>query len=143
MQADGTQTGVAASGKITGVSATASEGSGVSASGSGEFGIGVVGNGTFSGGQFSSATGIGVSAGSNGKGPGVFASSHDGLGGEFIGARAPLRLRPAATAGRPEPVRGVVHEVGELYVDSQGQLFLCTGAGSPGTWVKVTVTPAP
>ena len=27
-------------------------------------------------------------------------------------------------------------------VDKNGALFLCAGGGTPGTWVKLTVTPA-
>jgi hypothetical protein len=39
------------------------------------------------------------------------------------------------------PGLGGPHEAGELYVDSQGQLFLCTAAGTPGTWMQVALTP--
>jgi hypothetical protein len=86
----------------------------------GQFGTGVVGIGTFLGGQFSSPNGSGVSTSSNGKGAGISANSRDGLGGEFSGKQAPVRLVPAATAGPPAAASGA-HQAGELYVDSAGQ----------------------
>lgn len=135
-------TALEATGKGAGVVATAADGSGVIGSGSGPFGIGVVGNGTFSGGQFSSPAGAAVSASANGAGPGVSASSHDGLGGQFSGARAPIRLVPAGTQGPPQPASGA-HQAGELYVDSTGRLFICTGAGTPGTWALVGLQTMP
>jgi hypothetical protein len=67
------------------------------------------------------------------------AKSYIGLGGEFSGASAPIRLDPATTAGAPT---SGTHKRGELYVDSQGSLFLCVAdsAGtSAGTWKKVVL----
>jgi microcystin-dependent protein len=40
-------------------------------------------------------------------------------------------IAPAVQSG--SPTTGV-HEVGELWVDSSGVLWVCTGAGTPGTW---------
>jgi hypothetical protein len=42
------------------------------------------------------------------------------------------------TADRPTTGE---HTKGELYMDSEGALFVwCTGKGTPGTWEKVTTT---
>jgi hypothetical protein len=56
------------------------------------------------------------------------------LGVKARGTRAPLQLVPAATAGAPATG---THEAGELYVDSGGDLYLCTVAGTPGTWTRL------
>jgi hypothetical protein len=74
--------------------------------------------------------------GSSNTGPGV--SGHGRIGGSFSGTAAPLRLAPAATAGPPT---ADYHLAGELYVDSQGQLYLCTAPGTPGAWAQVALTP--
>jgi hypothetical protein len=63
-------------------------------------------------------------------------------GASLSGGKAPLRLFPAPTAGAPAAASGL-HRKGELYVDAQGQLFLCTAEGTPGTWAQVQVKPAP
>ncbi len=63
-------------------------------------------------------------------------------GAELGGGKAPVLLVPASAAGRPQAASGA-HAKGELYVDANGDLFLCTASGTPGTWVKVAVTPAP
>jgi hypothetical protein len=61
-----------------------------------------------------------------------------GFGGQygatFQGDLAPVRLLPEATPGAP--TKGS-HHVGELFVDSHGDLFFCKKSGIPGTWVKV------
>ena len=57
--------------------------------------------------------------------------SVNGLGGEFIGGEAPLRLVPSATTGAPKTG---THHKGELYVDSNFDLFYCKADGTPGTW---------
>lgn len=71
-------------------------------------------------------------------------NSVGGLGGWFSGTRAALRLVPAATAGAPTTT---THEIGDLVVDSAGRVFVCTAAGTPGTWNELgaapPVTPAP
>jgi hypothetical protein len=140
--------GVLASGKKAGVKATGFDGAGVEATGttagvfgstsapfgagltgaaSGPDGIGVIGNGLS----------MGVRASASGPdGTGLSASADRGVGGSFSGGKAPVRLVPAATAGPPAAASGA-HQAGELYVDSAGQLFICTAAGTPGTWVKV------
>lgn len=83
--------------------------------------------------------GFGVSGESDSAlGAGVKGSSA-GYGGQFSGTRAPLRLIPAATAGHPTTGD---HQVGELFVDTNGDLFVCKGNGSPGTWFRVRLSPA-
>lgn len=59
-----------------------------------------------------------------------------GYGGVFKGGRAQLRLIPAATFGKPK--RGA-HVMGELFLDRNANLFVCTVNGTPGTWKRVTV----
>jgi hypothetical protein len=73
------------------------------------------------------------------QGAGVNGFSDSGYGGHFSGGRAPLRLQPAATPGRPTTGN---HQVGELFVDGKGDLFFCKGSGMPGTWFRVQLTPA-
>ena len=55
--------------------------------------------------------------------------------GTFRAGRPPSGAA-AAAPGAPQAASGT-HDAGELYVDSAGQLFICTVAGTPGTWVKV------
>jgi len=133
-----------------GIDATGTEGAGVSGTatgqnaaigvfgtGKGPFGIGVAGNGDDVG-----VAGNGINVGVRGhgvNGVGVSGDSVSGLGGEFRGATAPLRLDPAATAGAPTTG---THHKGELYVDSKGQLFLCIAdstGGNAGTWKQVVL----
>lgn len=45
-----------------------------------------------------------------------------------------LRLTPAGSAGAPS---SGAHSAGELHVDSAGVVWVCTGAGTPGTWGRV------
>jgi hypothetical protein len=61
-------------------------------------------------------------------------SSPDGYGGQFSGGRAALRLVPDGVSGVPTGT----HQVGELLVDSTGQLYSCIASGNPGIWVRVT-----
>jgi hypothetical protein len=65
---------------------------------------------------------------------GVLGRSYTGVGGEFSGAAAPIRLVPGTTAGAPN---GGTHQQGELYVDSNGVLFICKTGGPSAVWVKV------
>jgi len=72
----------------------------------------------------------------NGSGPGLGGSSAQGYGVEAQGGLAPLHLVPAGAAGSPT---GGTHIVGELFVDSDGVLYSCQAAGTPGTWGPVLV----
>jgi hypothetical protein len=138
IEATGAKTAVkATSTSGSGVEATSANGAGVFATGNGEFGIGVLAAGNDVGVQ-GNGVNVGVSARSFG-GTGLSASSSKGLGAEFQGGQgqAPVRLVPATTSGAPTTG---THHRGELYVDSQGQLFLCTAdsaAGNAGTWRHV------
>jgi hypothetical protein len=71
-------------------------------------------------------------------GIGVRGMSKHGYGATLQGGRAPLRLLPAETLGAPGPASGR-HEMGELFVDSQGNLFFCQVTGSPGSWKKIAL----
>lgn len=64
---------------------------------------------------------------------GVFGSGGD-YGGELYGGLAQLRLRPKGTAGAPTSGS---HLKGEIYLDTNGRLFVCTADGTPGTWRSV------
>ncbi len=64
-----------------------------------------------------------------------------GIGGVFGGANAAVRLLPAGTTGSPKTG---THQVGEVSVSSDGNLYFCSVAGTPGTWVQLGATaPAP
>jgi hypothetical protein len=69
-------------------------------------------------------------------GVGVAAVGGAGLGVDASGDRAAIRLQPSATVGPPTS-KLQIHTMGEMMVDSHGDLFLCKASGRPGTWVKV------
>ena len=77
--------------------------------------------------------------GTSTNGQGVFGFSSQKYGGEFLGGTAPIRLRPGSTIGAPTTG---THQVGEFYVDSNGDLFFCkvgsSSAVPAGTWKKLT-----
>lgn len=70
-----------------------------------------------------------------------FASGNGGYGGVFqvattgaspqIAGSAPLLIVPEPQAG-PPAVTGITHQKGELHVDSNGDLWLCTALGTSG-----------
>jgi hypothetical protein len=95
----------------------------------GAAGVGVLGT---------SARGIGVkgvvTVGFSGVG--VAGVGGAGLGVDASGDRAAIRLNPSATVGPPTS-KLQIHTMGEMMVDSHGDLFLCKASGRPGTWVKV------
>jgi hypothetical protein len=63
-----------------------------------------------------------------------FTGGAGAYGGEFFGGLAEVRLRPGGEA----PITLTdAHAVGELYEDATGELWLCTAAGSPGTWRQI------
>jgi hypothetical protein len=108
----------------------ASSESGTALSGSSDSLIGVYGNST---------SGIGVSGSSTGN-VGVSGTSTSGLGGQFFGGLAPLRLVPAAAAGAPGTTN---HNPGEIYVDSTGAFYISQGTSSP-VWNRInSVVPIP
>jgi hypothetical protein len=73
-------------------------------------------------------------------GIGVRGMSKHGYGATLQGGQAPLRLLPAETAGAPA---SGAHQVGELFVDSHGNLFFCKVTGVPGTWFKIALEQLP
>jgi hypothetical protein len=81
-----------------------------------------------------SDTGSGV-AGSSQSSVGVFGFSQSGTGGKFTGGQAPLLLGLAGAPGAPA---SGTHSAGELYLDSAATLWICTGPGTHGTWVRLT-----
>jgi hypothetical protein len=121
---------------LVGVLGTASAGTGVS--GRSASGTGVAGECPGAAGIAVSGVGLG-NIGVQGYGAkiGVSGVSFTGLGGQFAGARAALRLVPRGTPGKPT---SGTHERGELVVDSVGAVFVCTAGGTPGTWKKVSVS---
>jgi hypothetical protein len=82
-----------------------------------------------------SAKGVGV-RGVSEMGTGVVGTSEAGVGGDFSGGAAPIRLRPAE--GTDGPPVGGRHQVGELYVDGNGELYFCS---KPGVWRRVVMAP--
>jgi hypothetical protein len=58
------------------------------------------------------------------------------VGVQASGVNAQLLLVPGGNTGSP-PANALVHAKGELYLDSLGDLYVCTAGGSPGTWAKV------
>ena len=63
-----------------------------------------------------------------------FTGGAGAYGGEFFGGLAELRLRPGGAA--PITLTNA-HLVGEMYEDQEGTLWICTAAGSPGTWREI------
>jgi hypothetical protein len=66
-----------------------------------------------------------------------FTGGAGAYGGEFFGGLAEVRLRPGGAA--PITLTNA-HQVGELYEDQDGTLWICTSAGSPGTWREIAGT---
>ena len=73
------------------------------------------------------------------QGSGVYGASASVYGGEFSGGAAQLRLVPGVTAGPPS---GSSHLTGELYLDSNGDLYLCTSGGATPHWARLNLFPS-
>jgi hypothetical protein len=84
------------------------------------------------GGQGQSSSGIGL-LGLSTSGNGVAGTSSNAYGGSFQGGLAPVFLQPGSGSGAPS---SGLHQKGELFVDVLGTLWVCTGAGTPGSWVR-------
>jgi len=130
---------------VSGLSrSTTGSGAGVSGGASSPNGTGVVGSSPGIGVHGYNSFSITRPAGSIG----VCGQSNqsDGLGGYFAGPRAAVRLEPRPSAGAPTTGQ---HEIGDLVVDSVGRVYVCTAAGTPGTWNELgapapaVVAPAP
>jgi hypothetical protein len=50
-----------------------------------------------------------------------------------------LRLHPGTRAGAPNATTNA-YKKGELYMDSEGTMFVCTDDGTPGSWKRFTTT---
>ncbi len=70
----------------------------------------------------------------NGTGAALAARSTNGYGVVVRGGKAHIRLEPGSAAGAPA---AGAHVLGEIYADSAGVLWVCTVAGTPGTWAAV------
>lgn len=77
---------------------------------------------------------VGWSKKANGTGVVGFTGAAGAYGGEFFGGLAELRLRPGGAA--PVTLTNA-HQVGELYEDASGTLWICVAAGSPGSWREI------
>ncbi|MFN2445053.1 MAG: hypothetical protein ABR606_05650 [Vicinamibacterales bacterium] len=82
-------------------------------------------------GRTNGANRAGVFGDNTGSGIGVLGASASGIGVQASGTRAPIRLVPSAVPGAPS---SGFHEMGEMMVDSNGDLYLCKATGTPGTW---------
>jgi hypothetical protein len=60
----------------------------------------------------------------------VYGESERGYGAVFKGGQAPLRLIPASSSGAPNSGN---HQIGEIWTDNQGKMWVCTIAGTFGT----------
>lgn len=162
----GSGTGVRASGSVYGLQAQAAseDGAGVYAGNSGGPGViaegarvGVSGSatGTSTGtiGVLGAAVGVGVqgeaSTGIAGIGTaiGVLGSGPVGVlgNGDSVGLRASALSTngtaldlPALTGHTAPGSRSVAYTVGRIEIDENGNLWMCTAAGTPGTWRKLT-----
>ncbi len=77
---------------------------------------------------------VGWSRKANGTGVVGFTGPTGGYGGEFFGGVAEVRLRPGGAA--PITLTNA-HQIGELYEDETGVLWICVAAGSPGSWREI------
>jgi hypothetical protein len=110
----------------------------------GEGGTGVWGRSEKNGysGVYGQHTGSGFGVVGDGRGSGragVLGRNSTGYGGTFQGGQAQLKLEPGKSAGKPTTG---AHTKGELYMDSEATLFVCTASASPGTWRRLTTTAA-
>ena len=87
-------------------------------------GVGVTGTST-------AGTGVG---GRSTTGAAVSGVSVDNYGVVASGGLALLLLTPSGSVGPPP---AGAHVVGELYTDTNGALYYCVDAGTPGTWLQV------
>ncbi len=114
------------------------------------YGFGILGSSGHSNGVFGrsfapTGTAPSVAAGVLGasdSGPGVhgvagYSSSNGGYGGKFEilrGGLAQLLLTPFGSGGYPTTG---AHQTGEIFMDPNGNLFVCVASGTPGAWKQV------
>jgi hypothetical protein len=68
-------------------------------------------------------------------GSAVVGSSVSGVGGLFAGGTAPVQLFPSEVPGAPT---SGAHQLGQIWLDSSGILWVCITQGTPGNWVRLT-----
>lgn len=109
---------------------------GTAIEGDGDY-IGVMGSAKGSGAGYGvyglSDSGPGV-FGASSSGAAVWGHSASGVGGLFMGSQAAISLGPGTTVG--VPIAGQ-HGMGDIYLDAAATVWLCVGAGVPGTWVRL------
>jgi hypothetical protein len=129
----------------TGVLGESDQGTGVHGWGAtyGCFGFGgqsgVYGNSPVNGlrGESFGTNGRGLFVGASGAGGvGALINSSQGIGTATSGGRAALRLETSAPDA-PPPTRTDSHLRGEVDIDANGDVWLCTSAGTPGVWRKI------
>ncbi len=79
-------------------------------------------------------TGIYGFTSSGAQGIAAVGNSSTSVGLRAQGGKANVHL---LASGAAAPLRAVAHVLGELVEDSNGDLWLCVGAGNPGTWRKL------
>jgi len=127
-------------------------GAGVGVLGQSSGGTGVIGRsdsrtGVYGASQFANGTTFSVDAGVEGyseAGAGVYGFAGEfrnttgaGYGGRFEifdNGLAQLLLTPFGSGGYPKTG---THQIGEIFMDPKGNLFVCVAAGAPGTWKQV------
>jgi hypothetical protein len=82
----------------------------------------------------------GVGGTGQGKAAGGAFASYSSIGVLAVGAQAQLSLRGPSVDIPMAPPRStsIAHIAGEIYLDDAQSLWLCTAAGTPGTWVRIT-----
>ena len=68
-------------------------------------------------------------------GGGIGVYGYGTFGGYFSGDHAGISLEPQSFAGPPTANS---YTKGDIFVDTNGVLFLCVADGTPGTWIKVS-----
>lgn len=123
---------------------------GTSQTGYGLYGVTDTGTGANGAGLNGTATSTGTGVvGTSGSGVGVSGSSSTGIGGSFNGGLAALQLGLAG--GAPGAIPTGTHARGEIVMDSEARMLVCstagtTGSGSPPSFYRLsamTTLPAP
>jgi hypothetical protein len=119
---------------------TAIEGDGTSGAvgvaGTSDNNYGVIGTSTAVGVYGTSSGYVGVSGYSpNWVGVRGEGTASTGVGGWFVGGRAPLALGQGGAPGAPTTGG---HFIGDIYLDSTAVVWVCIATGTPGSWVRLT-----
>lgn len=79
---------------------------------------------------------LAVNSGPFNQSVGVVGKSVVGLGGEFAGGAAQIRLIPSAHIGAPTDIG---HQKGELFLDANADLFICVQGPPIPVWKRVSL----